>query len=140
VSPDGTSGGWHEGMFSMASAEKRARIVCELRAKRACVLYARIVPKNAVGAVAIPERARGDFASAIRKTTSGRFAAFAINGLGGYGFGSNFADLREAQQRAKLECEASSARDKAKADATRRSAFEKAGLYTCQLIHSVRKR
>lgn len=140
VSPDGVFGAWKAEMFSLADAQKLTKTICELQAKAPCIEIARFVPRNSVGETAIPKRAQSDFRTATRKTGSGRFAAFATHGLGGWGFASDFTDLSEAHARAILECKASSARDRAKHDKDRRQAFERAGFYDCAIIHTIQKK
>ncbi|MEP5632133.1 MAG: hypothetical protein ABJP79_09650 [Tateyamaria sp.] len=140
VSRDGSTGAWRSDQFSLAMARKLSETICRQVAQGPCVEIARAVPRNSVGAVAIPKRAQSDFRNAIRETTSGRYAAFAAHGMGGWGFGNNFNNLDEARTRAVLECQASSARDRAKHDKSRRQAFERAGLYNCAIIYTIQKK
>ncbi|MBY5932851.1 hypothetical protein KUV51_07555 [Tateyamaria omphalii] len=140
VSPDGVRGGWRDNMFSLQSAELLAKTICEVNAKVECVLLGRIVPRNQPGEVAIPQRAQSDFRKAIRETRSQRFAAFAIHGLGGWGWANNFNTVEEARESAILNCQASAARERAKLGRERRAAFDRAKLFDCKVIHSVQKR
>lgn len=140
VSRDGVSWAWFTGMFSQASADKRAKTACEWRAPSGCVPLARMTPQNAVGEIAVPQHARSGLREALRETSSSNYGAMAANGLGGWGTSFDFDNVADARERATLECEASSATDKADAEPGLRRALERNGIFECSVVHVFQKR
>ena len=139
ISPDGTTSAWYSGAFSQADADLAARTRCEWLAQTTCQRYAILSPTTPVGQFAIPKDARDGFREAIRNTSSGRYAAFAANAVGGWGSSWNFATPDGARDQALLGCGVEAAKGRAETSTDLRAAFERRGVFDCKVITTMIK-
>ncbi|MEP1588361.1 MAG: hypothetical protein ABJR46_07050 [Tateyamaria sp.] len=141
ASTDGTEVGLNFSMFSQSDADKHAKTICEARASAACVLYARLLPANAVGEIAVPSAFRSRFNKLKTNTKRGMFGAFAINGSGGtaISMSKDNSTAEIARNDALQLCRRSSEATRKQLPPALAIASEKNSLFDCRVVFLFQK-
>ena len=135
VSEDGTAFSWRSRRFSLEDATVAAQVDCEAYFKKACTLYATLVPVSlSEGDVFIPDQNIDTWEDVLRETKARNYIAIATNKSGASGFAWNFSRAADARAEALNTCQRNAAAKSKEPIARVVSANETAGVYDCHIF------
>ncbi|OYX26725.1 MAG: hypothetical protein B7Z10_02235 [Rhodobacterales bacterium 32-66-7] len=126
------------GLHSLDSVVKYVIADCEGIAKKPCKLYAVMVPKdfpkNTLKGGGLSLVATKEFKNYLSDHVKGKHSAFAISGIGTFGFSWEYDSKEEAVSAASYQCEGYTDIDLAGFDKAQRDMAQDLGLTTCKII------